>query len=348
MDLGSLRKRIEDIDREIIGLMIQRNDTARMIGELKKEHDIPLRNMGVESAVIERYRDLSEGSSLPKDVAEAVCKILISSSVDIQSEILKKRFEKRVVIVGGSGKMGKWMRGYFEGLGTDVTVIDVSVGIVEDLKDADIVVISVPISSVGLILEQADRLCRRDTLIFDIASVKSPFASKLKEMAKHRKVCSLHPMFGPSALTMIDRNVVICDCGCKEAVTEAKDIFSSSGPNIVVTDVERHDELMSYVLAFAHASNIVFFTALRDSGIAFDELKNVGSTTFNNTLNASVPVSRENASLYHEIQTLNINTEEMWNIYEKAVLTVKEASLSKDPDIFEKIMEYGRKYFEGP
>jgi chorismate mutase/prephenate dehydrogenase len=345
-DLDRLRKRIEDIDEKMVELMIRRNDTALEIGELKRKHGIPLRNMDIERAVMERYVRMAAGSSLPKDVAESVCKILISSSVDVQSEIIGKRIGKKVAIVGGNGKMGMWMRGYLKNADAEVIVIDVSTGSMDDLKDADVVVISVPISSVGDALDHADRVCNKDTLIFDIASVKSPFLPKLREMAKNRKVCSVHPMFGPSAATIVDRNIVICDCGRMDAVSEAEGLFADGGANIVMTSVERHDELMAYVLAFAHASNIVFFTALRDSGIPFDELSSVSSTTFNNTLRASVPVSRENASFYHEIQDLNINVEEMWGIYEKAVFAVKEASLSKDPERFEKIMDNGRKYFE--
>jgi chorismate mutase/prephenate dehydrogenase len=169
---------------------------------------------------------------------------------------------------------------------------------------------------------------------------------KLREMAEHRNVCSVHPMFGPSALTMVNRNILICDCGSKKAVSAAKELFAD-GANIVVTDIKRHDELMAYVLAFSHASNIVFFTVLKDSGISFEELNNAGSTTFNSTLRTSVPVSHENASLYHEIQRLNMNAEEMWKVYETALKEVKEASLSNDPERFAELMASGKLYLEG-
>jgi chorismate mutase/prephenate dehydrogenase len=218
----------------------------------------------------------------------------------------------------------------------------------EDAKDSDIVIVSVPISSVESKLKEADAVCKKDALIFDISSVKSPFAECLKDMAKHRKVCSVHHMFGPSIVSMLGRNVVVCDCGCKEAVTEAADLFDSEGSNIIFTSIERHDELMAYVLAFAHASNIVFFTALRESGIPFGELNNIASTTFRKCLNACIPVSEENAPLYHEIQRLNINTEGMWDVFEKALKDVREASLSYDPGKFIEVMENGKGYFKDP
>jgi chorismate mutase/prephenate dehydrogenase len=344
-DIEQLRKEIETIDSKIVELMIRRNDVASEIGVLKNELGAPLRNRDVEKKVIERYRRMSEGSLLPPDVSEAVCKLLIESSVEVQSVLQKKRCEKKVTIFGGAGKMGGWMHRYFRGMGADVNIIDRFIGKIEDAVDSDIVVISVPISVVGAVLKEADTVCKKDALIFDISSVKSPFSECLKEMARRRKVCSVHPMFGPSAASMLDRNVAVCDCGCAEAVREAAKLFDNEGSNVIFTDIERHDELMAYVLAFAHASNIVFFTALRESGIPFDELERIASTTFRKCLNACIPVSEENAPLYHEIQSLNVHVKDVWHIFEKAMDEVKEASLSKDPERFVELMESGKGYF---
>ena len=343
-DLEQLRKEIETIDSEIVEMMIRRNDLAKEVGVLKNDLGIPVRNRDVEKKVIEKYRMLSENSSLPPDVSESVCKLLIESSVELQSIIPKKRCSKKVTIVGGTGGMGKWLQRYLTGLGATVNIVSRSVGSPDDMRDSDIVIISVPISSVESRLKEADAICKKDALIFDISSVKSPFAECLMDMAKHRRVCSVHHMFGPSILSMLNRNVVVCDCGCREAVSEAAELFDNEGSNLIFTSIERHDELMAYVLAFAHASNIVFFTALRESGIPFSELDMIASTTLRKCLNTCIPVSEENAPLYHEIQRLNDNTEGMWDVFERAVREVREASLSYDPKRFIEIMESGKEY----
>jgi len=165
-------------------------------------------------------------------------------------------------------------------------------------------------------------------------------------MAKRRKVCSVHPMFGPSARSMTDRNVIVCDCGSAEAAAEAKEMFNNDDANITVTSVEKHDELMAFAMSLAHASNIAFFTALRESGIPFEELKNSASTTFNRTMDISASVAKEDAALYHAIQRLNVNAEHMWDVYEKAVKEVKEASLSKTNKKFAGIMKKGKEFLE--
>jgi len=344
--LAALRELIEQIDLRLVELMAGRNNAAKLIGEVKKEGGIQLRNMNLEKAVVQRYRAAAEGTELPADVAEAICKLLITSSVEIQAPLLRSECKKNVTIVGGAGKMGQWMKRYFESMNASVNIVDVSVGDIKDAKSSDIVVIAVPIQAVGGILNDVDKICKKNALIFDIASIKSPFSETIKELAKRRKVCSVHPMFGPSAAAMTNRNVIICDCGNEAAVKEAKEIFDNDSCNLTVTSVEKHDELMAFAMSLAHASNIAFFTALRESGIPYDEIKNASSTTFNRTIDVSLSVAKEDPTLYHRIQRLNANAEYMWDVYEKAVKEVKEASLSDDGGKFVDIMEKGKNFLK--
>ncbi|MCL2712364.1 MAG: prephenate dehydrogenase/arogenate dehydrogenase family protein [Methanomassiliicoccaceae archaeon] len=345
-ELEDIRKSIRETDSKIIELMIQRNDLAKAVGDIKKKKGISLRNRELEAEIMQRFAGTTEGTSFPPEYAVSVAEILIKSSVELQSPMLRKRCEKKVTVIGGNGKMGKWIVQYMRGLGANVDVIDLNVGMIEQMRDSDIIIISVPISSVGDVLRIADQNCKDDSLIFDIASVKSPFLPQLKEMAKRRKVCSVHPMFGPSAVSLTDRNIMICDCGCGTANDETTELFGNDDASVVTISVERHDELMAYVLALAHASNITFFTALRMSDIPIKELRTASSTTFDRTLRTSVPVSQEDALLYHQIQHLNVNSPDMWKNYEDALNAVKNASLSDAPERFAELMELGKKYLD--
>jgi len=213
-DLEYMKEEIDMIDSMIVKLMAQRSDIAKRMGVLKTELGIPIRDEEEERQDVEKCIKRSEDSSVPRDVSCSICGALTSSSAELQSTAVMKWCQKNVTVVGGNGKMGRWMRRYFRRRGAVVNTVDVSEGSMEDAADSDIVIISVPISSVGVVLKEADAVCREDALIFDIASVKSPFADVLKEMACRRKVCSVHPMFGPSAESMFGRGVVVCGCGC--------------------------------------------------------------------------------------------------------------------------------------
>ncbi|MCL2318421.1 MAG: chorismate mutase, partial [Methanomassiliicoccaceae archaeon] len=137
-DLEQLRKEIEKIDSDLVALMIRRNEVAKEIGQIKSRTGADLRNIEVEKKVIERYRMLSSNTLLPQDVAESVCRLLIDSSVELQSSLLKKKCSKKISIIGGSGGMGQWLKRYFEGMGAEVKIIGRSSGKPEDARDSDV------------------------------------------------------------------------------------------------------------------------------------------------------------------------------------------------------------------
>ena len=174
---------------------------------------------------------------------------------------------------------------------------------VQASRRADVIVISSPIETIAKI---ANDILSSDTkaLIFDIASIKSPFLEIFQKMAECGvNICSVHPMFGSGANGIIDRNVILCDCGNLSAVAEAEKLFE--GANITRMDVAEHDKLISYVLGLSHAVNIVFNAALMKSGIPFDVLSSVSSTTFKKQSELSIDVAHDNVDLYYTIQKKN-------------------------------------------
>ena len=74
---------------------------------------------------------------------------------------------------------------------------------------------------------------------------------------------------------------------------------------LVEMDVDDHDRLIAYVLGLSHALNIIFFTALVDSGEEAPLLARMSSTTFDAQLEVARSVAEDNPYLYFEIQSLN-------------------------------------------
>ena len=342
--ISDLRNRIREIDKEIIRLAAERIKVAEEIGKIKVTDGLQIRDLEVERAVLERYRNASEGTLLDVTSAEDIARILIQNSVEVQAALPRKRSRVgNVCVIGGKGKMGQWISRLLEGSGHKVAVLDTG----DDLgkaSECDAVIVSVPISAVRKVLEQLDIICK-DQLIFDISSLKSPFIDVLKEMGSRKKVCSLHPMFGPSARSMYDRNLIVCDCGNEDAVNEAIELIGDHGENIMVMNISEHDRYMSYVLGLSHAVNIAFFTALEKSGISFKDLERTASTTFRKNLDANTSIASEDPLLYYEIQNLNINSSDIWKEFSEAVEDVKKASLNNDPESFTKLMNNGRIFF---
>lgn len=351
MELEQIRREIGDIDRELLELMKRRVELGRLVGEEKVKSGAAVRNIEQERNVIDRYRGFALENGLNPVYAENICRILMQESIEAQAALPRPaKDSKHVAIIGGYGKMGRWMGDLLKQSGHRVDVIDPSAGnglTVDDAKWADVVIVSIPISRTGGMLRKLDEVCKHDALIFDIASLKSPFVEVLREIGGRRKVCSIHPMFGPSAKSMYNRNMVLCDCGSKDAVTEAESLLGNHGANIRIMPVEDHDVYMSYVLGLSHAVNIAFFTALDRSGISFSDMTSVASTTFDKMMDTNQSVALEDPYLYYEIQHMNSTREDMLKKFDQSVHDVVDAALSDEPMAFKDLMDKGREYFTG-
>jgi chorismate mutase/prephenate dehydrogenase len=350
MGLDELREGISRIDAELVRLMAERTGLAKKVGEIKREKHLPIRDEAVEKKVIARYVDAGKEAGLSREVMVSVASALIKEAVEAESRVPSGRGGRRIAVIGGAGKMGVWISDFLRDSGHETIAIDPALDngfSIEDCAGCDAVVVSVPIHSVAGVLGQLESICPPDTLIFDLASLKTPAEAKLREMAGSRKVCSVHPMFGPSATSMYGRNLIVCDCGNRAAAEEAADLFSDSGGNVRVMGLSEHDSYMSYVLGLTHAVNISLFTVLQRSGYSFEDLRTVSSTTFNKGLDTNMSVASEDPMLYYEIQHMNSHRDEMWSLFAGAVEDLRECSLSGDPAGFVALMDAGREYFYG-
>ena len=122
-------------------------------------------------------------------------------------------------------------------------------------------------------------------------------------------------------------------------------LLGNHGADVRRMPVDEHDMYMSYVLGLSHAVNIAFFTVLDRSGIDFQDMKSVASTTFNKLMDTNESVALEDPYLYYEIQHLNSNREQMLREFDSAVHDVVDAALSDDPRAFKDLMDRGREYF---
>ena len=346
-DMSFLRERINEVDRKIVELMADRLEIARQIGQYKMDNGIPIRDVGREEHVFQKYRDNAEDLGISPDVAEAVCRILVKDSVDEQAANTPNTSGSKVIgIIGGKGRMGRWLDILLRGDGHRTIIVDKDTeSTIEDCRDADIVIISTPIPTIKGIYAELDAICSEHTVLTDLASIKSSFYKDLKEMSQHRKVCSMHPMFASSDRSMYDRNLIMCDCGNSEALDTVRSIFDNKGANIITMEVEKHDRYMAYVLGMSHAINIAFFDSLVKSGFTYKELNSIASTTFRKSLDANKSVAFDDPVLYHDIQYLNENSKEIWDIFYSCVTELKDASLKEDRGDFVDIMSKGREYF---
>lgn len=356
MSLNELRDNLTKIDRQIVQLIADRQRIVGEIGRDKRSSGRATRDFEREKEVLDSARKQAESLSVDPGLAEEIVRALIQSSLASQERdrvaAEGKGDGRRVLVIGGAGKMGGWFAEFFASQGFTTHVADVNLqsdsGRFSDWRDAgtdyDIIVVATPMVVSGEILSSLATLRPRG-LIFDIGSLKTPLKNGLAELASAGcRIASLHPMFGPDTELLSGRHLIFVDAGCPDATTEAKELFASTMAEQLDMSLEDHDRLIAYVLGLSHALNIAFFTALAESGEAAPQLAKLSSTTFDSQLLVSAAVAQDNPHMYFEIQHLNEFGLGPLDALCEAAERIRSLVANGNEDGFVRLMNNGRSY----
>ena len=357
MTLDELRARLAAIDRQLLDLVAERQAVSREIGAVKRVEGRATRDFSREKQVIDAARHHASTQGVSPDVAEELMELLIRSSLTTQEQA-RVRAEgagqgQRALVIGGSGKMGRWFVEFLDSQGYAVTVADPAGAVAgfshhEDWRtlpdEFAVTVVATPLGITAGVLDELAQRGRRG-LVFDIGSLKSPLVAPLRALAEGGvRVTSLHPMFGPDTDLLSGRHVLFMDAGSPEALREARQLFASTMALQMQMPLDEHDRLIAYVLGLSHALNIAFFTALAESGESAPRLAKLSSTTFDAQLAIASRVAQENPHLYFEIQSLNPAGATALEELLRAVQRLADIVRSNDEAAFVQLMQQGRDY----
>jgi len=151
-------------------------------------------------------------------------------------------------------------------------------------------------------------------------------------------------MYGPDTELLSGRHLIFVDTGCREATSEAKELFAGTMVDELDMGLDNHDRLIAYVLGLSHALNIAFFTALAESGEAAPKLAQLSSTTFDAQLLVSGAVALDNPHMYFEIQHLNDFGLSPLDALCESAGRIRELVAAGDEAGFVELMQAGRDY----
>ncbi len=357
--LDELRAELATIDRDLMRLAARRQAAAQEIGRIKRAAGTPVRDFRQERDVVERARAAAAAEGLAPALGEELVLALIRESLTVQERdrvaAQGQGGGRRVLVIGGAGRIGRWLVRFLSAQGFTVEVADPAGAVdgvpsVSDWRtlelDHELIVVAAPMSITADILHE---LAGRPPpgVVFDVGSLKSPLRAGLRALrAAGGRVTSVHPMFGPDTELLSGRHVIFVDVGDPEATRAARELFASTMATLVEMDLESHDRLIAYVLGLSHALNIAFFTALAESGEAAPRLATLSLTTFDAQLKVAARVADENPDLYFEIQRLNDYGTESLAALLLAVERLRSVVRAGDAAGFRALMERGRAYLE--
>ncbi|MFQ5549833.1 MAG: prephenate dehydrogenase/arogenate dehydrogenase family protein [Gemmatimonadales bacterium] len=355
--LDELRRQLAQLD--ILTAAAARRHIAQEIGRIKGTLGRPTRDFGQEREVMQRARNHAVELGVPVDTCDRIMLELIASSLQVQERDKVSAFGvgdgRRVLIIGGAGRMGRWFARFLASQGFDVAVADPN-GSVDGCTnhedwtaldlDHDLIIVAAPLRPTANIINRlAD--ARPQGVVCDIGSLKTPLKDALLRLHDAGvKVASIHPMFGPDTELLSGRHVIVVDVGSDEATAVARELFAATMVTMVEMNIEEHDRVIAYILGLSHALNLAFFTALGDSGESVPHLSELSSTTFDSQLAIAQQVASENPYLYYEIQALNEFGQEVLDNLRRATDRIASVVAAQDETQFVRLMDQGRKMFD--
>jgi chorismate mutase/prephenate dehydrogenase len=345
--LDTLRERIRELDLEILARAAERVRLARRIGEIKRGQDLPTVDYEQEKVVLERARASATEQGLDPGVAVDLFAGLIRASLTVQEEESVRTAAvgagKSAVVVGGAGRMGRWLGRFLSAQGYTLDALDPAAPRDESeraaaaLPAADLVVCSTPPAATAA-LYSAWCAAPPKGVVVDIASIKTPLIEAIRRLRDAGgRVASIHPMFGPSAVLLRGADVVVCDTGDAEATATVEQLFQPTTAHVVRLPLADHDRIMADLLSLAHVTAIAFALALPDREHP------VRSTTFRALESLAAAVVRESPDVYYEIQAMNPHSAAALERLRSALDRIIAAVTARDAARFGGLLQEGRR-----
>jgi chorismate mutase / prephenate dehydrogenase len=346
-NLDDLRERISRIDQELVARAAERVALARRAGELKRRRGIPTVDYAQERIVVERARRAARDLGLGSEVAEDLMAGLIRASVTAQDDdnlrLAAVGTGKTAVVLGGAGRMGRWMVGFLSAQGFRTGVIDPAAPAATNdatrqaLASADLVVCSTPPAATArLYLDWTQT--PPSGVVVDIASIKTPLLEPIRALQRAGgRVASIHPMFGPSTYLLRDADVVVCETGDPGSIETVESLFQPTTARLVRVPLADHDRIMADLLSLAHACAIAFALALPPAEPP------VRSTSFRALESLAAAVVRESPEVYFEIQAKNPHSPAAIERLRAALDRLAVSIRAQDVDGFRSLLEEGRR-----
>jgi prephenate dehydrogenase len=243
--------------------------------------------------------------------------------------------DERIAIIGGSGQFGQHLGQELE----EDNDIVISGKMIEEareigekhgweygenkeiVRDADTVIIAVPIDVTVEVIDEIGPEISNDTLLTDITSVKKKPVRAMKKYSD--EVVGMHPMYAPSNSIQGQKVVLTPEKG--EKWRKMKDFWEDRGANIHITDPESHDKAMSVVQGIMHFSELVIAQTMMKNDLDPEDIECYSSPVYQMITDLTARMLNQDPELYGSIQKENPENENVREDFLESVEEIKSA-----------------------
>ena len=251
---------------------------------------------------------------------------------------------KKILIVGGNGRMGKWFQEFFAQVGVLVDVYDV--GDKRKLSDAvsgvDAVLLSIPMSEAESVVSELGGADLSGKLVVENCSIKNSCLPMLEgQMSDSVEILGIHTMFGEHVESLQGQNLIVTKTSRSgETAQEFEDILYKFGANIVYTSIEEHDKASSYMQSLFHLVLVGLAEVMRGEFENFDDLDAFTTPNARSLIEPMKRVVGQSESLLKDLQTINDQAPEM---RKKFLQVFSNLTQSLDENDIDKLIESAKK-----
>lgn len=197
---------------------------------------------------------------------------------------------QKIAVIGAGGKMGSWFTNYFIRQEMQVSVFDlqkilqfsqnvkVASSINDCVRDADLVIICVPVSATPQLVNECAKNMKPGAVIAEIASVKQKAFFALKRVRSDLRPLCIHPMFGPGASEKKQIKLILIPVRNEEAERKVVNTIFKNVMIKILPDAKTHDKAIAIVLGLTYFTNIAFAKVMQKNDLQL--LKQISGTTF--------------------------------------------------------------------
>ncbi|AMM81559.1 MULTISPECIES: bifunctional chorismate mutase/prephenate dehydrogenase [Pasteurella] len=352
--LNKLRTQIDQVDRQLLQLLAQRLELVKQVGEVKHQQGLPIYVPEREAEMLNARRAEAETLGVSADLIEDVLRRIMRESYARENQFGFKTVNpaiKKIVIVGGGGKLGSLFARYFTLSGYSVEILEQQDWQSADkiLHETDVIVVSVPIAKTVETIKRLKPYLTDNMLLVDLTSVKrAPLQAMLDVHAG--AVLGLHPMFGPDIASMAKQVIVRCDGRFKSCYQWLITQIQIWGAKFYQVEATEHDHSMTYVQALRHFSTFANGLHLSKQPVQLANLLALSSPIYRLELAMIGRLFAQDAELYADIildkpENLAV-IESLKQSYEESLAFFTHGDKQAFIDSFEQVKQWFGEYSE--
>ncbi|ADK83851.1 Prephenate dehydrogenase [Desulfarculus baarsii DSM 2075] len=244
-------------------------------------------------------------------------------------------------IIGGSGRMGRWLVDYLQGLGCRARVAASRHAQAErDLaQNCHVLVLAVPVGQMTTVMAELGPLTRPDGLVVDLCSLKE---TPLQAMLAHARgqVVGCHPLFGPTANGLDGQTVFLCPGRGQSWLERLQNFLHTQNANVVSLTATEHDKLMAIVQSLRHILVAALGQTLANSDINLKAILPMAGPWFNHLAQLLQNQAAQPASLYAHLATQNPHALAPAQALRQAIDNITQAIQDNDENALIKYLDF--------